>query len=262
MTTWLEHLFELTTQQIDHVEVILVNARGSAPQEVGAKMVVTSEGLRFGTVGGGKIEAHCIQHAQDILKNKAASIMATYNLQKDIGMTCGGEVSIFFDPRYFSKWTVAVFGAGHVAQELCRVMQTWACRVKVYDTRKEWIDKLPRSPNFDIQLTDTLSAQVAELPKGTYLLSLTQGHAADVPVLEAALKNHEHFAFIGVIGSAVKAERIKSELHARHVSDVALSRLQCPIGLDFGDNTPPEIAISIAAQVLMLKSNKKEELKK
>lgn len=258
MMNWLENLFELTTNQIDHVEVILVSVRGSAPQEVGAKMIVTSDGLRFGTVGGGKIEAHCIRHAQELLKKKSAAEMATYNLQTDIGMTCGGEVSLFFDTRFFSPWTVAIFGAGHIAQELCRVMQTWSCRVKVYDSRTEWIDKLPTAFNIEKILTDDLASHVIALPSGTLLLSLTQGHAADIPVLEAALKIHKKFSFIGVIGSAVKAQRIRAELQALNISEEALSRLHCPVGLDFGDNTPAEIAISIAAQILMFKPIKNQ----
>lgn len=254
MTLWLEQLKTTSDARQDHVIVTLVNARGSAPQEVGAKMLVTKEGLRYGTVGGGKIEAYCLKKSMDMLMAKAPPEMGTYNLQKDIGMTCGGEVSVFFDTQFFSSWFVAIFGAGHVSQELCRVMQTWACQVQVFDTRKEWLDKLPDSFNIKKIHTDNMAQHVANLPQGTFLMSLTQGHAADVPVLEAALNQHTHFKFLGVIGSRLKGEKIKSELRQRGIPDLALQRLHCPIGLDFGDNTPPEIAISIAAQILTYKT--------
>lgn len=258
MTVWLEHLSEVSRTHTDHAVVTLVNVRGSAPQEVGAKILVTKEGLRYGTIGGGKIEAFCIKRAMEMLHSRSAADMGTYNLQKDIGMTCGGEVSVFFDTQFFSIWSVAIFGAGHVSQELCRVMQTWSCQLQVFDNRKEWIDKLPESFNIKKVPTENMANHVDGLPDGTYLMSLTQGHAADVPVLERALKQHQRFSFLGVIGSKMKGEKIKGELRQRGISEEALVRLHCPIGLDFGDNTPPEIAISIAAQILSYKSKLSE----
>lgn len=258
MTVWLEHVTEVAQKHVDHVIVTLVNARGSAPQEVGAKMLVTIEGLRYGTVGGGKIEAFCIKKAVEMLTTKTPSEMGTYNLQKDIGMTCGGEVSMFFETQFFSTWSVAVFGAGHVSQELCRIMQTWSCQVQVFDNRKEWVDKLPSAFNIKKVYTENMASHVDALPDGTFLMSLTQGHAADVPVLEKALKQHQRFAFLGVIGSKMKGEKIRAELRQRGVSEESLKRLNCPIGLDFGDNTPPEIAVSIAAQLLTYKTKLSE----
>jgi len=254
MTVWLEHLSDVSRSHTDHVIVTLVNVRGSAPQEVGAKMLVTIDGLRYGTVGGGKIEGFCIKHAMEMLQSKSPSFLGTYNLQSDIGMTCGGEVSVFFDTQYFSTWSVAIFGAGHVSQELCRVMQTWSCQLQVFDNRKEWVDKLPDAFNIKKVHTENMASHVDGLPDGTYLMSLTQGHAADVPVLEEALKQHQRFSFLGVIGSKMKGEKIKGELRKLGVSEDAIQQLHCPIGLDFGDNTPPEIAISIAAQILSYKS--------
>ena len=58
---------ELSRQDIPHVLISLVDVHSSAPQDVGAKMVVTAEGLRGGTVGGGKVEAFVIRQAQEML---------------------------------------------------------------------------------------------------------------------------------------------------------------------------------------------------
>ena len=253
MNGWTRELMQLSEQKRDHVLVTLANIRGSAPQVVGSKMLVTAEGLHWGTVGGGKIEAHCIRYAQDLLKNKSEPNLQTWNLQKDIGMSCGGEVSMMFEPQFHSNWVIAVFGAGHVSQELCRVMQTWSCSVKVFDTRPEWIEKLPNSFNIEKKLSENLASEVQHLPMGTFLLSMTQGHAFDVPILTEALKRHEQFGFLGVIGSRVKGDKIRNELRSAGVSDAAIERLICPVGLPIGDNTPPEITISIAAQLISLR---------
>jgi xanthine dehydrogenase accessory factor len=253
MKPFFEELSQISVSRRDHVVVNLTAIKGSAPQIVGSKMIVSQSGLQWGTVGGGKIEAHCIRYAQDLLNAKSSAQSQTWNLQTDIGMSCGGEVTIFFDPTYFSGWTVAIFGAGHVAQELCRVMQTWSCQVKVYDTRSEWIEKLPNASNIEKKCVDNMALEVKDLPKGCFLLSMTQGHSSDVPVLFEALKNRNDLSFVGVIGSTVKSVKIKNELKALGIDSGTLDKLVCPIGLDFGNNTPPEISISIAAQLISLR---------
>lgn len=248
---WIQISERLQREGHPFVLVTLVEVRGSAPQIPGAKMIVTPKGLLWGTVGGGKIEAHCIRYAQELLRQeKSSAHMKTWNLQKDIGMSCGGEASFFFDRERTQIWNIALFGAGHVAQELCRVLSTWSCRVKVFDPRPEWIARLPQSPNITAFCSSKSGQDVEQLSPGTFVLSLTQGHATDVPVLEAALRKIDHFPYIGAIGSAVKAGKIKLELQTLGIAPERLEKLHCPIGLPLGDNTPPEIAISIAAQLL------------
>ncbi len=243
----------------NHVLVTLVHVKGSAPQEVGSKMLVNTEGLVSGTVGGGKIENHCIEFAKQLLKDKANPQMQTWNLQKDIGMSCGGEVSVFFDVNLFSNWTVAIFGAGHVSQELTRVMSTWSCDLRVFDTREEWVNRLSQSPNITAKVSTNLAAEVEGLPNDTFLISMTQGHATDVPVLRETLKRHDQFGFVGVIGSDVKGMKIRKELLELGIPSEAIEKLRCPVGLPIGNNTPPEIAISIAAQLLEFKDNKEKK---
>jgi xanthine dehydrogenase accessory factor len=140
-----------------------------------------------------------------------------------------------------------------VAQELCRVLTTWSCHVSVFDNRAEWLERLPSSANLDRKLCANMADEVPGLPVGTLLLSLTQGHAVDVPVLLAAFKRAADFPLIGVIGSDVKALKIKKELLSHGADPEVVARLVCPLGLPIGDNTPAEIAISICAQLLAVR---------
>lgn len=235
------------------VLVTLTGIKGSAPQVEGAKMLVTSEGLHWGTVGGGKIEAHCIRYAREQLELGAAPHARSWNLQRDIGMSCGGEVSLFFDTHQGALWRIAIFGAGHISQELCRVLQGWSCRVSVFDTRAEWLERLPKGGNIVAKLSQSLEAEVASLPAGTYLLSMTQGHDSDLPVLRKAFADPGRFPLLGVIGSQVKAVRLRRELVEGGIQPAEVERLACPLGLPLGNNTPAEIAISICAQLLALR---------
>lgn len=235
------------------VSITLVGIRGSAPQVEGAKMIVTEEGLYWGTVGGGKIEAHCIRKAQQLLLERGETSMFTWNLQKDIGMTCGGEVKLFFDVHIPENWTIAIFGAGHLSQELVRVMSSWDARVIVVDSRKEWIAKLPKAPHIKTYCMEKPEEIVEQLPEKAFIISMTKGHSSDVPILEKALKNYEKFSMIGVIGSDQKAMRIKEELITRGVTQLQGEHLISPLGLPIGNNKPFEIAISISAQILAVR---------
>lgn len=234
----------------------LFQIKGSAPQVLGAKMLVTRHGLYWGTVGGGKIEARCIEHAQEILKTRSPSESRFWNLQKDIGMSCGGEVGLFFDVSLESTWSISIFGAGHISQELCRILQSWSCRVTVYDSRPEWLEKLPCSKNIEKKLSENLAGEVKHLAPGTYLLCMTMGHGTDLPILHEAFQNFDSLGFIGVIGSDVKALKIKKELEQLGVAMDRLHQLASPLGLPIGNNTPCEIAISICALLLANRDGK------
>ncbi len=250
MTSFAKSLTALNEQNNSFVLVTLINIKGSAPQVIGAKMLVTSEGLYWGTVGGGKIEAHCIRHAKNLLQHKAGAETQTWNLQKDIGMSCGGEVSLFFDVTLVDSWHISIFGAGHISQELCRVLQTWSCQVSVFDTRADWLEKLPSAENINKKLSASLAQEVLTLPQKSFLLCMTMGHATDLPILMEAYKKFEIFSLVGVIGSDIKAEKIKKELLESGANSSQVSQLASPLGLPIGNNTPSEIAISICALLL------------
>ena len=248
-------VIELTEARKKFVTVTLVDGRGSVPQETGAKMLVDPDGLVSGTVGGGKIENQALQYAQKMLLENSelpSRGMVTWNLQRDIGMTCGGEVSLFFESYFNKTWNIAVFGAGHVAQALVRTLLTLDCNIYCIDSRAKWIEKLPKHVSLKAICREDMASEVATLPENCSIVSMTQGHSTDVPVLKEVF-SVDKFAFVGVIGSAVKAARIRKELLELNVPSEKLDRLRCPVGLDIGNNTPAEIAISIAAQLLSVR---------
>ena len=90
---------------------------------------------------------------------------------------------------------------------------------------------------------------VATLKPGTFIASMTMGHAFDLPVLTAALERNV-FPYIGVIGSDQKAAVIRSDLKKHGFAQEMIDKVFCPIGEPLGKNTPVEITISIVAQLL------------
>ena len=115
----------------------LIDRQGHVPQDAGAKAIISLEGLVAGTVGGGKLEAKAIAISLDMLRDGMRSIrMEKIDLQRDLGMTCGGSSVILLEPVFPINWTVAVFGAGHIAQALIPLLSTLECMVHVIDDRQ------------------------------------------------------------------------------------------------------------------------------
>ena len=135
---------KLTQSGISFVVVTLTHVRGSAPQDPGAKIIVTKEGLYAGTVGGGKVEMAAIKKCITILESskQMPPEVVSWNLQKDIGMSCGGESSFLFEHYHQTHWPIVIFGAGHVSQAVTRLLSKLSCHLICVDSRIEWIEKL------------------------------------------------------------------------------------------------------------------------
>lgn len=244
---------KLTETQTSFVMVTMTGVRGSAPQDIGAKMIVTAEGLYFGTVGGGKVEMAAIKRSKEILSSEDLEPqLVTWNLQKDIGMSCGGEASFLFEHHKQAAWPIVVFGAGHVAQAVTRVLSKLNCSVTCVDSREEWIAKLEGVKGIH---HPTPKDMVSTFTPKSFFMSMTMGHAHDVPILYEIFKHAPDCPYVGVIGSDVKGIKIKRELKELGVTDEFLAKLRVPMGLPLGTNQPNEMAISIAAEVLQVRDS-------
>ena len=246
--TFWETTAELSIADAPFVIITLVSARGHAPQDPGAKAIVGFGGLLWGTVGGGKVEARAIQWAQEKLRSseKSAPELITWNLQKDIGMTCGGEVIYLFETHFHAEWKIAVFGAGHVGQALVRLLDTLDCKITCIDSREEWLNKIPTSEKIKTVLLQEPASFVEKCNAQTYFLSITQGHASDVPILAEIFRCFPEAPYIGVIGSITKGGKIRSELLERGIASGFIEKLRCPIGLSLGTNHPGEIPLVLS----------------
>lgn len=249
--TFFEALNELVASGVPFVSVTVVDTMGSVPQDRGAKMLVTSDGRFFGTVGGGKIEKRAIDEALQLLHDETQQKIrfVQWSLNKDVGMTCGGVMKLYFEAYNVERWKIVVFGAGHVANALIHVLLPLDCRLTCLDSREEWLAKLPASPKLvKIHSTD-LPAEVKRIPEGAFVLLMTMGHTSDKPILLEILRTRS-FPYLGVIGSNAKAKRLKQDIAEAGLPEEMQKAFYCPIGIEAGSNHPQEIAISITAQLL------------
>jgi len=262
---FVERLAELARSNTPFVCVTMVDAVGSTPQDTGSKMLVTTDGLHSGTVGGGKVEFKAIQHAQAMLatggSQQTASQLVEWNLQRDVGMTCGGVVKLFFESYNHVVWKIAIFGAGHVAAAVVHCLSQLDCRVTCIDSRQEWLERIPDFDRLEKICTDDLPGQVASLTDDTFVVSMTMGHATDRPVLEEIFRTRLEFPYLGVIGSQAKRSVLKRELAAAGISAEQADSFHCPIGLPLGTNQPGEIAVSVVAQLIQERDRWRESKK-
>jgi xanthine dehydrogenase accessory factor len=183
----------------------------------------------------------------------AAPQLVHWTLKTDVGMTCGGAVKLYFEPHpgraSAAAWPIWIFGAGHVVQALVPVLVPLDCQLTVVDPRRDWLDRLPRARQVRYVQSDQPEMEVARMPDHAFLLCLTKGHTTDRPILQRALAER-NFPFVGVIGSAAKAEVLRREMIGAGLPADRARCFHCPVGLPFGSNQPAEIALSIAAQLL------------
>ncbi|WP_176737098.1 xanthine dehydrogenase accessory protein XdhC [Oligoflexus tunisiensis] len=249
-------MHELSEQGEAFVVCTLLSSMGHAPQEPGAKALITADGLCEGTVGGGKLENKAIQEAFRMLQNPPCPVqpvLQDWDLQKDVGMSCGGRATLLFEVFGVTGWNVFVIGAGHVSQALCRTLLPLNCRLTCIDTRKEWIERLPEAPHFRKLVVDDMATFAADIPPGSFCAVITMGHGTDLPVLKVLLARDD-LSFVGSIGSKVKARRMKADLARAGLNPEQIQKLHSPIGLDVSSRRPEEIAIGIAAQLLMARA--------
>lgn len=250
-----EKLQELLLTHQPVVKVTMVDAVGSVPQDLGAKMLVTSDGLYCGTVGGGKVEKRALEEAAMILSTatcEKSTRFVSWNLSSDIGMTCGGSVKLFFEAFNVNPWQIVIFGAGHVSQALVRVLLPLDCQITCYDPRPLWLEKMPSSPRLRLIQSEQMPEKVVDIPEDAFVVLMTMGHSSDKPILLEILKTRQ-FPYLGVIGSRAKAVRLKQDVLAAGLPVEAQEAFYCPIGLTLGTNHPQEIAISVVAQLLQVR---------
>jgi xanthine dehydrogenase accessory factor len=232
----------------------VVQRAGSAPQATGAKLVMLADETLVGTVGGGAIEAQVIDACRTTLRDGRSRKVAAH-LVRDLGMCCGGSMEVFVE-YVQAQARLIIVGGGHVAQALAPLAHALGFRVTVADDREEMLE----SPAFSTierlhYDADEIDEALPDLGAHDLLLIMTRDHARDERAL-AKLLERPH-AYLGMIGSRRKVHTVLARILRRYdergLPRPDMSRVHAPIGLALGGRTPPEIAVSIAAELVALR---------
>jgi xanthine dehydrogenase accessory factor len=225
----------------------VVETKGSVPRHAGAKMVVFPDGSSVGTVGGGAVELRATEEALEAMRSCVPRLLRL-RLEDDESV-CGGEVTVFVDPVSESP-TVVMVGAGHVGRAVAEVATAAGFRAILLDDRKDVVKASVTGLNcagLVGPIPDMLGAM--RLGGSHHVVIATRGHRHDQDALREAVR--KKLAYIGMIGSRAKVDHVLRQLEAQGASQELLARVNAPVGLNIGAETPGEIAVAIMAEVIM-----------
>ncbi len=232
----------------------IISAQGSTPRHVGSKMLLGENGEFFGTVGGGELEHRVLDEARLAIEDgipRKLSYSMTDPERGDPGV-CGGQLEVFVEP-YVPAPKIIIIGGGHVGKAVAHLAKWLGFRVAISDDRPEYC-----TPEMNPDADEFFPVEMAELPqhvainRQTYLVLTTRGTATDIPGLPVLLGTRA--AYIGIIGSKRRWLTTVEGLKKQGVSEDAIARIHSPMGLELNAETPEEIAVSIMAEIMMLRN--------
>ena len=233
-----------------YVLVTVTDSGGSTPRSEG-RMLVFESGGTYGTIGGGAIELVAARDAMECLKGKD-NRLNSYDLAS-IGMTCGGNMSLLY--QYFApKNSLLICGGGHISAKLAAIARIMGYYVMIADDRQESAigAALANADRFIPVKDYYCDIKEAEIPQNTYIVIATYGHEHDGEALAAALDKNP--AYIGMIGSSKKIGAIFDLLLQKGYTLQQIEGVYSPIGLDTGGQTPEDIALSIIAEIQLVRN--------
>ena len=231
----------------------VIKSEGSTPRHVGSKMLVYPDGKFIGTVGGGDLEHRVLDEAWMAIADSQPRLLH-YNMSDpsrgDPGV-CGGQVEVFVEPIVPAPMVV-VIGAGHVGKAVVHLAKWLGFRVAVSDDRVEFCDEtaVPGADAYYPVSMDRLAEQL-KITRQTFLVLTTRGSSVDAEGLSPLLDSPA--AYIGVIGSRRRWATTVKALKEKGVSEEKIARVHSPMGLELQAETPEEIAVSIMAEILMIR---------
>lgn len=251
--TVFQALAELESRNQAGAFCVIVRSQGSTPRHTSSKMLVYPDGSIVGTVGGGELEKRVIAEALQAMADGKPRLLE-YSMvdpqRGDVGV-CGGQVEVFVEPVQ-PRPVLVVIGSGHVGKAVVHLAHWLGFWVAVNDDRPEFCTP-QATPEADAYYLAPMSElpQQLDITPWTYLVLTTRGNDLDVQGLPALLKTQA--AYIGVIGSRRRWTSTRQQLLAQGVSAEALARVHSPVGLRINAETPEEIAVSILAEIIMLR---------
>lgn len=221
------------------------------------KMLVFENGETLGTVGGGSIELLVIRDAKKAIETGESGLYS-YDLNNEgaqAGHHCGGSMQVLIEV-VGKRPTLVMCGAGHVGVALMPIAKSVGFEVILVDARP--VDVISKA----IALADKFypvknheeDIKALDIAPGAYYVVAGPNHDTDGKQLAAVLTKQG--AYVGMIGGPPKIKGIFSRLLEKGYTQEELDKVFTPVGLDVGNERPEEIAISIMAEILMVKNGK------
>jgi len=217
--------------------------------ESSQKLLVIERGEVSGSLGTPALDREAEAVALELMRKRAST---TVSLSPD-------STRVFFE-FHGPPPTLIVFGASHVAMPLVSLAHDLGLKTVVVDGRPRFATQ-ERFPDVD-QLLIGIPSEIATTltyTSSTYVVLTAHDYNYDLPVLKVVLPTRP--AYVGLLGSKRRGAAIKEFLREGGMEQTLLDQLHVPTGLDIGAETAAEIALSILAEAVALKSGRSRDVK-
>jgi xanthine dehydrogenase accessory factor len=165
---------------------------------------------------------------------------------------------LYYSEPFVPAGQVFVFGGGHISQELIPLLSRLDFRTVVFEERAEFCSAklFPTADSLILGNFERID-DFAVLTPDDYAVVVTRGHTSDFAVQRQVLS--KDIAYAGVIGSRGKIARVSARLRDAGIAEARIQSVHAPIGLAIKAQTPAEIAVSIAAELVLVRSERAEQ---
>ncbi len=224
---------------------------GPLPLQPGARLLVEPDGALLGTLGDASLDAAIARLAGEFFARRPAPHTRCFIDGALRGRAAEGAPAIYLEV-VAAQPTFLVVGAGHIGRALARLASFLGYRVVVLDDRADYADP-QLIPEADDVICDDFETALERFPIGpdTTIVLVTRGHKQDELSLRKCIGRGA--AYLGMIGSRRRTTAVLDHLRAEGFPEPELEKVRTPIGLDIGAETPEEIAVSIIAEVILLR---------
>jgi xanthine dehydrogenase accessory factor len=288
-----EHLFVTLADWLAREPLVLASVlwtRGATPRKAGTRMLITATATD-GSIGGGLAESRVIAAARELLDRSEQAVEVQIDLTGgvDAAGVCGGYMRLAL-----RRWDGAIdvrraqdiattlsegreveldahdvgsadgaaaiapnprlliVGGGHCGLALYQLASSLDFELWVYDPRPEYADPA-QYPQARTLSGDSVNLRAAlATRRALYVVLLNRDYGSDVAALRVLAGSP--FAFLGMMGSARRIHEVLSALDAGEAKQLAA--LQAPVGLPIGAQTPHEIAVSVLAHLIQVRSGR------
>ncbi len=239
----------------------IVDADGSVPAKVGARMAISSSGFTHGTVGGAGLEMKVEARLRDMLEGGRGGVetfvLSTKNEDAsttNLNSLCGGRVVVTFE-KLEPRPHLLLMGGGHVAQAISEACSLLGWSYSIFDEREEFVSKgkFPDAEELIFLKAEEFlkSENLASLSRFSDILLLGHDWSIDERLLVGLLTMEgDKMPRIGCIGSKTKWRAFVKSAKSAGAPTQKIDDVRCPIGVPIDAVTVEEIAFSVCSEII------------
>jgi xanthine dehydrogenase accessory factor len=253
----------MSLRAADAAELLLATAEGGGTaatvvvvhaEEAGllGRRLAVARGPDGGDAVHGSLGSEALDAVAERLMREAIATPRTRDGLREVALG-DSAVELYLEVRRAVQELIVV-GAGHIAQPVAHIGALLGFKVIVLDDRPDFATR-ERFPDADRLIQADFSDPFADvrLHDRTHILLVTRGHKYDYDCLVRALRTDPPPAYIGMIGSRRRVRATYVQLVEEGFGRELIDRIHAPVGLDVGAETPEEIAVAVAAELVMLR---------